>query len=175
MLLRVMPPIEPPDIHYLSAAVGWLGLGNTAEARAELAQLSPGLRRHPDVLEVRWLICAQEAHWAEALQVARELLVHAPERASGWLHQAYALRRVQGGGLRQAWEALLPAFEQFPREATIAYNLACYACQLRELDLARQWLKRAAAIGGSKPITAMALADPDLEPLWEEIRSAEQL
>ncbi len=170
MLCAVMPPIEPPDVHYLAAAVGWLGLGNAGEARAELAQMSAGLQRHPDVLEVRWLICAEEQHWEEALQVARELLVHAPERSSAWLHQAYALRRVRGGGLQQAWDALLPAFEQFPREATIPYNLSCYACQMRQLELAREWLKRATAIGGIEPITQMALADPDLEPLWGEIR-----
>src|SRR3569833_1104759 len=117
-----MTPIEPPDSHYLSHAVGWLELGNAAEAKAELGHLNAGLQNHPDVLEVRWAICAEEANWPEGLQVARELLVRAPERASGWLHQAYALRRVPGGGLQQAWDALLPAAEEFPAEPTVAYN-----------------------------------------------------
>jgi predicted Zn-dependent protease len=166
-----MMSIEPPDTHYLSAAVGWLGLGNLAEAKVELSHLSTGLQHHPDVLEVRWMICAAEPHWEEALQVARELLVHAPDSSAGWLHQAYALRRVPGGGLQQAWDALLPASERFPEEPTIAYNLACYACQLQQLDLARQWLRRAMALGGQGPIQQMALADPDLQPLWDELRS----
>lgn len=145
-------------------------MGNLAEAKAELAQLSPGLQHHPDVLEVRWAICAEEKNWLEGLQIARELLLRAPERASAWLHQAYALRRVPGGGLQQAWDALLPAAEEFPEEPTVAYNLACYACQRKELESAMRWLRRAIAVGGKEPIRQMALADSDLEPLWEEIR-----
>ena len=165
-------PLEPPDVHYASAAVGWLGLGSIAEAKAELAQICAGQRRHPDVLEVWWLIYAEEKDWEKGLQVARDLLHRAPERASGWLHQAYALRRVRDGGLQQAWDALLPVFDKFPEEPVIAYNLSCYACQMRQMEAARVWLKRAVAAGGREHIRKMALADPDLEPLWEEIRGS---
>jgi hypothetical protein len=121
------------------------------------------------VLEVRWLVCAEEGHWEGGLQTARDLLHRDPDRASGWLHQAYALRRARGGGLQQAWDALLPAADKFPDEPTIPYNLACYACQMQRLDEARVWLKRAAKIGGKDRIRAMALADPDLEPLRDEL------
>jgi hypothetical protein len=162
--------LEPPDIHYLSAAMGWLGLGNLGEAKAELAQISASRREHPDVLEVRWLICAEEKRWEEGLQIARVLLRQAPERSSGWLHQAYALRRVVDGNVNKAWDALLPAFDKFPKEPIIPYNLSCYACQMRQLDAAREWFKRALSGGGREEIKAMALADPDLEPLWEEIK-----
>ena len=165
-----MKPLEPPERHYLSAAVGWLGLGNLTEARAELAQINSDYQQHPDVLEARWLLCAQEERWEEGLEVARALLGAAPDRASGWLHQAYALRRVPGGGIRSAWEALLPAFDKFPQEEIISYNLSCYACQLQQLEAARVWLKRALVIGDREHIKKMALADPDLESLWEEIR-----
>jgi Flp pilus assembly protein TadD len=166
-----MQPLEPPDIHYLSAAVGWLGLSNSSEARAELAQISAGHQNHPDVLEARWLICAEEGLWEEGLQAARGLLHHAPDRASGWLHQAYALRRVRNGSVKQAWDALRPAFDKFPRDLTIPYNLSCYACQMQQLEAARIWLKRAVALGDKEHINQMALADPDLEPLWDEIRA----
>ena len=57
----------------------------------------------------------------------RALLRRAPSARSGWLHQAYALRRVPDGGVQKAWEALLPAFEKFPKEPTIPFNL----CLLR--------------------------------------------
>src|SRR5215472_8715625 len=164
-----MQPLEPPEVHYLSAAQGWVELGNLGEARAELVQIGAARQNHPDVLEVRWLICAEEGHWDEGLQAARSLIQAAPDRASGWLHQAYALRRVQGGGVKKAWEALLPAFEMFPQEAIIPYNLSCYACQLDDLDGARIWFKRALAIGSKEQIKLMALADSDLEPLWAEI------
>jgi len=165
-----MQPLEPPEIHYLSAAQGWAELGNTAEARAELAHIGAARQIHPDVLEVRWFICAEEQRWEEGLQVARSLIQAVPDRASGWLHQAYALRRVAEGGLKQAWEALLPAFDRFPKEAIIPYNLSCYACQLKDLEAARLWFKRALALGGKEQIKLMALADSDLEPLWTEIR-----
>jgi len=165
-----MQPLESPDTHYLLHAVGWIELGNLVEAKAELAQIKGALQMHPDVLEVRWLICAEEEQWEAGLQAARALLHSAPERASGWLHQAYALRRVADGGLQKAWEALQPAFEKFPRAEIIAYNLACYACQLDQMDAARLWLKRAFSIGNQEHIKARALEDADLKPLWAEIR-----
>ena len=45
----------------------------------------------------------------DALRVARLLVQKAPKRATGWLHQSYALRRAPEGGLEAAWDALLPA------------------------------------------------------------------
>jgi len=145
-------------------------LCNPAEARAEVAQISPEHQEHPDVLEVRWSISAAQESWEEALQIAQALLRRAPKRSSAWLHQAYALRRVPDGGLQKAWEALLPAFDKFPKEPIIPFNLACYACQMRQLDVARDWLQRAVAISGKEKIKPMALRDSDLEPLWDDIR-----
>jgi tetratricopeptide (TPR) repeat protein len=165
-----MKSIEPPDIHHLSAAMGWAELGNAAEAKAELALINPKLHGHPAVLEARWLIYAAEKSWDDALDAARALVKTAPEDATGWLHQAYALRRVPDGGVKQAWEALMPAARKFPKEPTVPYNLACYACQMRQLDEARLWIKRALAIGGREWIKAMALSDEDLQPLWAEIK-----
>jgi tetratricopeptide (TPR) repeat protein len=163
--------ITPPDTHYLSAAIGWMGLGVADEAEAELNRISAGLQTHPDVLEVRWMILAQTRRWDAALKTARTLLDCAPNRSSGWLHQAYSLRRVTRDGLQQAWKALLPAYEKFPREPTIPYNLSCYACQMNQLEEARAWLRRAFKFGDREKIKQMALDDPDLEPLWSEIRA----
>jgi tetratricopeptide (TPR) repeat protein len=166
-----MLKLEPPNTHHLSAVIGWLELGNLSEAKAELAQIAPEHHNHPDVLEVRWRICAELEAWVEGLQVAQAILRDAPDRSSGWLHQAYALRRVPDGTVKMAWEALLPAFDKFPKEPIISYNLSCYACQMRQLDAARTWFKRALVIGRKERerIKRMALQDPDLEALWEEI------
>ena len=166
-----MHRLEPPDTHYLSAAIGWLELGLPAEARAELARVTAPMQDHPDVLEARWQVAAEAKQWEEGLQVAQALLHQAPKRASGWLHQAYALRRVPDGGVAKAWEALLPASDKFPKEAVIPYNLSCYACQMKQFDAARLWLRRAVAIGGKERIKRMALQDSDLEPLWAEVAS----
>jgi tetratricopeptide (TPR) repeat protein len=165
-----MQRLEPPDLHFLNAAIGWLALGCRADAVAELERIAPEHQWHPDVLEVRWEILAKEKQWEAALDVARKLLSHAPERASAWLHHAYALRRVPDGGLDKAWEALKPAADKHPGEPIIFYNLSCYACQMRQLDEARRWFRRALKVGGKETIKGMALADEDLEPLWEEIR-----
>src|SRR5207247_9158226 len=109
-----MQRLEPPDLHYLNAAIGWLGLGRRDDAKAELEMISAPNQRHPDVLEARWAIYAEERQWEAALDVARKLLRRAPHRVSGWLHQAYALRRAPEGGLEKAWAALKPAVEKFP-------------------------------------------------------------
>ena len=166
-----MQGLETPDIHRLNAALGWLGLNSPAEARGELDAIAPSQQGHPAVLEARWLLCAHEKNWRDALAVAERELASAPDESSGWLHRAYALRRVDGGGLPTAWEALLPAAEKFPKEPVIAFNLACYACQLSDLPAARKWLRRAMKIGGKQAIQKMALADNDLKPLWPEIGS----
>jgi Flp pilus assembly protein TadD len=162
-------PLAPPDSHHLDAAIGWLGLGCAGDARAELARISPANLDHSDVLEARWTICAHEKQWGEALEIACSELRIAPNESSGWLHRAYALRRVTNGGLSQAWDALLPAAKMFPAEPIIAYNLSCYACQMQQLDIARHWLNRAVAAGQKEAIKKMALADADLQPLWAEI------
>jgi len=165
-----MRKFDPPDSHYLSAAFGWLELGVPLEAEAELDRISAEHQNNPDVLEVRWVIMAQAKRWDTALSVARALVKRDPARPSGWLHQAYSLRRAANDGLQQAWEALLPACEKFPREPTIPYNLSCYACQMQQFEQARAWLRRAFKVGDKTQIKAMALDDPDLQPLWDEIR-----
>src|SRR5262249_33798589 len=121
-----MRALKPPNTHHLSAALGWLELGNPDEAKLELEKITPVARLHPDVLEARWLICAEEKNWDAGLDIARALIRADSTRASGWLHQAYALRRVEGGGVKAALDALLPAADKFPGEEVIPYNIACY-------------------------------------------------
>jgi predicted Zn-dependent protease len=162
--------LEPSDLHHLNAALGWLGLDNPADARLELDAIAPAQQSHPAVLDARWTLCAHEKRWAEALEIAHAELAAAPDNCAGWLHRAYALRRVPDGGLPRAWDALLPAAEKFPGEPVIAFNLACYACQRQQPDVARQWLQRAMKTGGREAMRKMALADDDLKPLWAEIR-----
>ena len=165
-----MQKLEPPDTHYLRAAEGWHELGLHAEAAAELDGISPAHQRHPDVLELRCALDIQRARWDAALDAARKLVSIAPSRVSGWLHQSFAMRRVDKGGVAKAMEALMPAAEKFPKDPTVSYNLSCYACQLRKYDEARFWLRRAFQIGNKEHVKRIALADPDLKPLWEEIR-----
>jgi hypothetical protein len=171
-IAAVMPKtkeIGPPHSHLLSAAEGWLGLGNPAEAKAELDRLPKRLQKHPEVLERRWAIAEHEQDWTAGLAIAREHVQAAPKSIAGWIHQAYSVRRVAGGGLQAAWDALFPAMEQFPEDCLVPYNLACYACQLQQPDKARILLKRAMSLGGREHIKRMALNDSDLKPIWKQI------
>ncbi len=165
--------LEPPDSHLIRAAEGWLELGLPDEAEAELSQLSAAAKTHPQALHASWAVHAHRTEWNLAHAVAESLVQAVPDDAIGWVHRAYATRRMNGGGLQAAWDALRPAVELFPDETLIPYNLACYACQLGRLDAGRHWLGRAREVAVKQKsraaIQAMALADPDLAPLREEI------
>lgn len=165
-----MNPIEPPDSHHLSAALGWLGLGNWKEAVEEFKRIAPELRGHPDALEVVREIFVQAGKWEMAAETARALLKLKPEAPESWIALAYATRRKNGGGIDAAKIILAKAQNQFPKEPIIAYNLACYECQLGNQKAALAWLRQACASGPPGKIRSMALDDRDLEPLWAQIR-----
>jgi len=159
--------LAPPDSHYLNAASGWLDLGNPQEAAAELARISPARREHPAVLELHWRVLAEQRKWDEALRVGCRLVELAPEQPGGWIDQSYALHELNR--TREARDVLLGVAGRFGHVSIVAYNLACYACQLGDREQARQWLAKAVAVKGKGEIKRLALNDKDLEPLWPEI------
>jgi hypothetical protein len=69
-----MKSLPVPDSHYLSAAQGWLELGNHLEANDELERITPELRAHPDVLEVRWHIYAHAKKWGACVDIASAIV-----------------------------------------------------------------------------------------------------
>jgi len=159
--------MEPPDSRQLPADAGQLELVNHSEANEVLDISTPALRTHPEVLEVRYAVYVAGKKWAEALEAASALVEQAPNRATSWLHRAYALHRL--GRTREARNALLAVADSFPRDWLLRYNLAQYSCQLGEAKAAWDWLQQAFALGGSAQIKATALNDPDLEPLWDDL------
>lgn len=161
--------LDPSVIHRLNAAEGWLGLGNVAEAVQELDGIPDAVCQHPAVLEVRWQICAQQKKWDAGKEIARAIVSEMPDFAGGWLHLSYATRRATGGSVQAAWDVLFPVAKKFPGVPLISYNLACYACQLGQKDVARQWLQNAFVAGDAARFKLMALQDSDLKPLWNEI------
>lgn len=165
-----MTDLDFKSAHQLNAVLGWLELGNVKEAREELDRIGPAVQERPDLLEVRWILDARQEDWPAALKTAERLLQVAPENSAGWLHRAYAIRRVPEGSLEKSAEVLRPAVEKFPEEPTIPYNLACYECMLGNLEEARRWLQEAMKRGSVKKIRTMALRDADLEALWPEIK-----
>lgn len=160
--------LDPPDIHFLNAANGWLDLGNAAEAELELARIAPQYRGKPVVVEAYWRLYAEQRRWEDALEAARLLVVIAPEDPAGWIDQSYALHELKR--TREAWDLLLPFARRFPKVSTIPYNLACYACQMGNHAEAERWLDKAAKLRSREEIKRMAMRDLDLKPLWGNIR-----
>jgi tetratricopeptide (TPR) repeat protein len=163
-----MKPLEPPDTHHLNAAQGWLELGNSFEADSELENMTPALRSHPAVLELRWQIYAKEEKWEACVDIGEAMVKLAFDLPEGWIHRSFALHELKR--TEEAADKLEAAADLFPSISTIPYNLACYACVLGKLSEAQEWLRDAFDLADDKKaIKLTALDDPDLERLWVEI------
>jgi hypothetical protein len=154
-------PCEPPDVHFMEAAEGWLEMGDAASALAELTRLNPSLKNHPDVLLLCWDIRAALGHWIEAFNIGEELMRVIPDDFRSVVNRSIALRYMPGGGLQLAYDDILQVGSFHWK---IDYLLARYACQLGKLDEAQQWLRRA---GSGSGLRKTALDEPDLAPIWE--------
>ncbi len=132
-----------------------------AEAAAELACISDPDAHSRDVIGVRLALLHEQADWPAARDLARDLVQRAPDDAGIWITWAYATRRAET--LAAAELILLEAERHHPTEATIQFNLGCYACQRGDLALARRRVNQAVAL--DQKFAALALTDPDLEPL----------
>ena len=162
-----MSQLQPPDSHHLSAAEGWLGLGNHCEAQVELDHISASEQEHIEVLALRWSIEAHFKSWGKCASLGARMVELAPKHVFGWIHRSFALHELKR--TQEARDLLLPAVKSFPKNETIPYNLACYECQIGNLESARGWLKKAMAKSDPRELKHQALTDLDLEPLWAEI------
>jgi tetratricopeptide (TPR) repeat protein len=161
-----MNKLDAPDSHHLKAAIGWLELGNHLEANEEFENITPQMRVHPDVLDIRWEIYAKERKWEPCVDIASAVVKLDPYRPSGWIRRSFALHELKR--TEEAFDNLLPAAERFSDLWTIPYNLACYCSQLQRLDEAQTWFKKAMAID-PEVVKRIALDDPDLSPLWDSM------
>ena len=59
---------------HLTAAQGWLELGNHEEANEELELIDAPLGADPDVLEVRWGIYAKVTDWEACLHIGKAMV-----------------------------------------------------------------------------------------------------
>jgi predicted Zn-dependent protease len=147
----------------LSHAQGYLGLGMVAEAAAELDHIPSPQRDEPEVLAMRVAVLQELENWPALREVAADFVRRSPTAAAGWVTWAYAARRAES--LAAAESILLEAERVHPDEATIQFNLGCYACQRGDLDEARRRVDRAIALNAD--FAAAAATDADLAPLRE--------
>lgn len=160
--------LEPPDSFHISAAIGWLELGNHLEASEELEKISQQLKAHPGVLNIRHAICAAAKKWHEAAAIATALVEMQPKDPGHWMNLAYAARRKPQSSLDEAKSILEKAAQLFPQEATIFFNLACYDSQLGNLPEAKHWWDCAIETGDKEALEQMMMVDPDLDPFRKE-------
>ncbi len=163
----MIPDLKPPDSLHLRAAEGWIGLDDSSSANDELEQISPTGRVHPDVLQLRWRICAKAEKWDACLDLATVLTAMTPQRRFGWVHRAHALDKL--GRTQEAKDLLLSVVSDFESTATVAFHLARYCCRLGQPDEAMRWLEQAVAAADDPEellrLRKRVLEDPALEPL----------
>jgi tetratricopeptide (TPR) repeat protein len=145
----------------LSQARGYLGLGMVEEAAMELDGVPAAAAQQIEVLALRAFVLQEQLKWPPLADVAQKLVLRQPMESGWWITWAYATRRSRS--LAAAETILLEAERTHPREATIQFNLGCYACQRGDLAGARRRIDRAVALDPS--FREAAAIDPDLAPL----------
>lgn len=158
-------PLEPPDQQFFVAACGYLQLGMALDANAELEKIDPFNRAAPEILALRVEIYRKLKKWALMREIAKRLNEFQPNEIQWLVSYAFAARRAVS--IEVAKEILVKSVAKFPKEAVIYFNLACYDCQLGQLDSAKDYLRKAFEI--DKGWRLEALEDKDLEPLWNSI------
>ena len=86
--------MHPHDQRHLEAAEGWVELGNWREANAELENISPRNRAHPEVLRIRWTIYCEAGKWEGAYEIAQTISNLVPDDPFGLCSMAYALHKM---------------------------------------------------------------------------------
>ncbi len=122
---------------------------------------------HPHVLLVNWEIHTRSGQWQAAHDLAQALVAALPGEPIGWIYRAFALQKL--GRLEEARQHLLAAARRFPTDWRIAYNLACCVCQMGDMAGVWNWLDKATELGDADAVKSLALDEPSLKPLWENV------
>ena len=160
-------PLETKDQRHLTAAQGYVELGMFLDANAELEEIDSGLRAAPEVLAVRLGIYTGLKKWELMQMVAKSLINHEPSEVQWSISLAYATRRTES--IDAAKVILLEAVERHPKEPMLHYNLACYECQLGDVEVAKARLQHALKL--EPRMRLMALEDEDLREVWDSLGS----
>ena len=159
-----MPATVQTDFNkHIKAAQGYLALGMPLEADAELDEIDPELRDYSGVLCYRLKVYRALEKWDLMQTVARTLTRREPGVPDWWVALANATRRL--GSVENARSILLKVVEIQSNVAILHYNLACYECQLGNVEEAKSRLKQAFELEPRYRVKAPE--DEDLEALWD--------
>lgn len=126
-------------LQHLTAAEGWLELGNVEESFAELDELPPKAQQNADVIALRVRGYHQAGKMDYGVLLAEILRNHAPDHVPSEIAYDFACHLCSDGKTKEAEEWLEVAFEN-----------------VGNMD-------------ESNDLRMRALDDPSLEPLWSEI------
>ena len=156
-------PFAREDSLILEWARECLKSGRSLEAGMKLERISPELRKHPEVLKLRYEIYKQEKRWHAALDAAQDYSEMVPTDVAGWLGQAVCLHEMKLS--QRALNMLLKVVDRFPDNPMIPFYIALFTTELGRLEQARKWLFQALEIGDKSKLIALALNEPDMETL----------
>jgi len=168
-----MQRLEPPDTHHFSAAIvgwNWACLPNPERAGPNHSRAAD----HPD--------CWKHVGWSPRGKAMgggftdRTGLIATGSKNGP---PAGCIKPMRCGAVRtaawpKAWDALLPAFDRFPKEPSSLTIFPVTLARCSNWPLARLWIKRAAAIRRHGRSSRWP-ARPDLEQLWRKSRHSDVL
>jgi Flp pilus assembly protein TadD len=111
------------------------------DAAQALEEIEPDDKTRKEVLAARVDLYMAAEKWDMAAAVASHLVKAQPENAGWWINLAYSIRRSESAVKAEA--ILLQAREIHPKNALIAFNVACYASVTGRLEEAKDRLRHA--------------------------------
>ena len=153
---------SPEAQRALEAADGYLYLGLSREALAEIDSVPPAERDASTVMLGRIRVLLHLRRWKQAEELSERGLELHPEENEFTVQRAFALHQMEKGD--EAFKVLLAAPEWIRRTGILHYNLACYEARLGDLKTARQCINAAIEINAA--MRKNARTDPDLAALW---------
>ena len=150
----------------LTAAQGWVELGDFNSAYEETEEISHEHKNHPEVLHFRFYCFLQAKKFDACHDVGLALTKIAPNWTLSWLAYCNAIHWL--GDSEKAYKVLHPISTEHPKDWGIKYDLACYAAQTDRIEEARTLLEAALDLcPDANRQKLIALEDPDLGPLWQ--------
>lgn len=157
--------ISPPEQVERAGAYHFLGLHD--EAMECLDHLPEGLRHDRDINVLRLSILQGQGNWQAAAALARANLAARPSTPEFYVMGAFAIRLTES---MEAAHAFLQQGADFSDTSAIWwYNLACYECQLGQLDRTQASLDQAFHLDGA--YRRLAQHDDDLAA-WRRSRGS---
>lgn len=145
----------------LDAADGYLYLGLTRDALAEVSTIGDAEREAVMVMVARIRVLLHLRRWKDAERLAQHGIGLHPDEEEFTVQRAFALHQMEKG--EEAFKVLLAAPEWIRRTGILHYNLACYEARLGDLNTARRCI--GAAIEMNAAMKKNARTDPDLAGL----------